>query len=206
MDNYTNIVVSRYNKNVDFVYKINNNQYINVLIYDKENPDNPYNIPVNKGNEASVYLKHIIDYYDTLTEFTFFIQDEEYSWHHSGSLIDKYNEACMSPNKYYNINDKCVWDQPNLISSGLYHKLLDWYNEYIEEYIPLSKIPNNDDLIYGYLGSAQFLVHRDLIRSLPKQFYERLYNWILTTDTPNWLIVKFLEWTWHVFWVIYPSI
>jgi hypothetical protein len=59
----TNIVVSRYNKNVDFVYKINNGNNINVLIYDKENSNNPLNIPVNKGNEASVYLKYIIDYY-----------------------------------------------------------------------------------------------------------------------------------------------
>ena len=57
--NKTNIVVSRYKKNVDFVYRINNNQNINVLIYDKENPDNPLNVPVNKGNEASVYLKYI---------------------------------------------------------------------------------------------------------------------------------------------------
>ena len=61
MASKTNIVVSRYNKNVDFVYKINNGKNINVLIYDKENPNNPLNIPVNKGNEASVYLKYIID-------------------------------------------------------------------------------------------------------------------------------------------------
>lgn len=49
-----NIVVSRYNKNVDFVYKIKD---INVMIYDKENNANPLNIPVNKGQEASVYYR-----------------------------------------------------------------------------------------------------------------------------------------------------
>uniref|UniRef100_A0A6C0EUF7 Uncharacterized protein n=1 Tax=viral metagenome TaxID=1070528 RepID=A0A6C0EUF7_9ZZZZ len=54
--NQTNLVVSRYNKNVDFVYNINNNNNINVMIYDKENPNNILNVPVNKGNEASVYL------------------------------------------------------------------------------------------------------------------------------------------------------
>jgi hypothetical protein len=97
--NTVNIVVSKYNKNVDFVYKINNNKNINVMIYEKENLNNPLNIPVNKGNEASVYLKYIIDYYDELTDFTFFIHDEEYSWHHSGSVIDKFNEALMSINE-----------------------------------------------------------------------------------------------------------
>jgi hypothetical protein len=87
-----NIVVSRYKKNVDFIYKINsNNKNINFLIYDKENNSNPYNIPINKGNEASAYLKYIIDHYDKLSDFTFFIHDEEYSWHHLGSIIDRYN-------------------------------------------------------------------------------------------------------------------
>ena len=64
-----NCVVSRYNKNVDWVYKLKNIN--NFYIYEKEKPKNKYNIPVNKGNEASVYLKYIIDHYDNLGDFTF---------------------------------------------------------------------------------------------------------------------------------------
>ena len=78
------------------------------------------NIPVNKGNEASVYLKYIIDYYDELSNFTFFIHDEEFSWHHSGSIINKYKEAINSKNTYYNINDKCVWNKKK------YNSKLSW--------------------------------------------------------------------------------
>jgi hypothetical protein len=203
--NTVNIVVSRYNKNVDFVYKINGNKNINVMIYDKENLDNPLNIPVNKGNEASVYLKYIIDYYDELTDFTFFIHDEEYSWHHSGSIIDKFNEAIMSNEMYYNINDRCGWYRKNLIDKDTYNELLKWYNKYIEDYIPISKVPNNSDFIYGYLGSAQFLVHKDLIKNLPKEFYIKIYEFIITTDLPNYLSGRFLEWTWHIFFYIYPN-
>lgn len=202
----TNIVVSRYNKNVDFVYRINNNQNINVMVYDKENPSNPYNVPVNKGNEASVYLKYIIDYYDVLPEFTFFIHDNEYAWHHSGSIVDKYQEAVNSKQTYYNINDRCNWNTPNLIDEQCYTQLLAWYKDYIDEYIPLSKVPNNHDFIYGYLGAAQFLVHRDRIRKLPKAFYERIYNWIMTTSLSSKMTGFYLEWTWHVFWMIYPTI
>lgn len=203
--NNVNIVVSRYKKVVDFVYKINNNKNINVMIYDKENLNNPLNIPVNKGNEASVYLKYIIDNYDKLTDFTFFIHDDEYAWHHSGSIIDKFNEALMSNKMYYNINDKCHWNGKNLIGKNMYNELLKWYNEYIEEYIPISKVPNNSDFIYGYLGSAQFLVHKDLIRNLPKEFYIKIYEWIITTDLSNSISGRFLEWTWHIFWDIYPN-
>ena len=82
---------------------------------------------------------------------------------------------------------------------------MKWYNKYIEDYIPISKVPNNSDFIYNYLGSAQFLVHKDLIKNLPKEFYIKIYEWIITTDLPNNISGRFLEWTWHIFWYIYPN-
>ena len=49
-----NVVISRYHNPVDWVYRLTGiNQ---IFIYEKENPDSPYNVPVNKGNEASVFL------------------------------------------------------------------------------------------------------------------------------------------------------
>ena len=202
----TNIVVSRYKKKVKFIFKLNKNT--NFFVYDKENPDNPLNIPVNKGNEASVYLKYIIDYYDELSDFTFFIHDEEYSWHHSGSIIDKYKEAINSNRYYYNINDKCFWNKRNIIINNhgkpIYNLFMNWYKEFLEEHIPFSKIPNNKDFLYGFRGSAQFLVHKKLIQNFPKEFYIKLYDWIITTEIPTYFSGRFLEWTWHVMWYIYP--
>jgi hypothetical protein len=141
-----------------------------------------------------------------LPEYTFFIQDEEFAWHHSGSIVDKFREALDTNQKYYNINDLAHWNKPNLIPPHLYQLLLQWYATYVEEYIPLSKVPNNNDFIYDHRGAAQFLVHRDLIRGLPKVFYERLYDWIIDTNLPNYVSGRLLEWTWHVFWVILPDI
>jgi len=178
------------------------------MIYDKENPKNPLNIPVNKGNEASVYLKYIVDYYENLPDFTFFIHDEEYSWHHSGSIIDKYNEAVKSKKLYYNINDKNKWDTRNSITKEhgkeVYNDFMIWYKKYLGGYIPIFFIPS--DFIYGYNGSAQFLVHKNRIRNLPKEFYENLYKWIITTDLTNDISGRYLEWTWHVMWSIYPKL
>lgn len=206
MTSKTNIVVSRYNKNTDFVYKLNN---VNIMIYDKENTNNLLNVPVNKGQEASVYLKYIIDYYDELPTFTFFIHDDEYAWHHSGSIIDKYNEAVMSNKMYYNVNDRCIWNVHNSIKEwhgeAVFKDFMLWYNKYIEEYIPILTVPNSNDFIYGYNGSAQFLVHKDLIRNFPKEFYIKLYDWIITTKLQNYFSSRYLEWTWHLFWFIYPN-
>ena len=199
--NKINIVVSRYNKNVDFIYKINNDiNNINFMIYDKENKSNPFNIPINKGREASVYLKYIIDYYDVLPEFTFFIHDEEYSWHHLGSIIDRYNEAIDSKELFYNINSFYLGPYSHISEKK---ELMEWYNKFIEPYIPFEKLPNKDWLI-GYKGCAQFLVNKNLIRNLPLKFYQDIYNWILEFHDGK-LAGFFLEWTWHLFWDIYPK-
>lgn len=196
-----NCVVSRYKKNTDWVYKLKNiNKF---YIYDKETPENEYNIPFNKGNEASVYLKYIIDNYDNLTDFTFFIHDDEYAWHHSGSIINLFDDAVTSNKLYYNINDKCVLG--SIISHHWHNDILIWYNNYIEKYIPINTLPSKD-WTNGHRGSAQFLVHKSLITKLPLVFYENLYNWIITADMTNEKSGRFLEWTWHIFWDIYPNL
>jgi hypothetical protein len=79
-----------------------------------------------------------------------------------------------------------------------------WYDVFIEPYIKKESLPNID-FTRNHRAGAQFLVHRDLIVNLPKCFYENLYNWIISTDLDNSLSGRFLEWTWHVFWDIYPN-
>jgi hypothetical protein len=203
------IVVSRYNKPTEWtdgflnlgIKKTNESTEkgeVKVFVYDKANPANPYNVPVNKGNEASVYLKHIIDFYDDLAEYTYFIHDEEYSWHHHGSVIDLFEDAyailCESPMMgFYNVN--------HFMMQTLYHniyimEILQWYQEYIEEYVPFDSL-ESEDFTLGHKGAAQFLVKREAIVRLPKLCYERLYQWLITTDIPSDISGRFLEWTWH---------
>ena len=168
------------------------------MIYDKEISTSMYNIPVNKGNEASVYLKYIIDYYDNLSEYTFFIHDEEFSWHHEGSIYDQFQNAINSKEKYYNINHLILG---SIINVPAFANISIWYNKYIEEYIPINSLPQKD-WTKNHKGAAQFLVHKSLILKLPKIFYENLYNWIITTDEPSSSTGRYLEWTWHLFWDI----
>jgi len=194
-----NVVVSRYKKNTDWLKSLEKYN-TNIMIYDKNEPLNKYNIPVNKGNEASVYLKYIIDNYDNLTDFTFFIHDEEYSWHHTGRIEERFLEAINSKELFYNINNYYLAPYEHITEKK---ELSEWYNEYIEPYIPFDKLPNKDWL-NGYKGCAQFLVHKDLIRHMPIKFYMDIYNWILKFDKPR-LSGYFLEWTWHLFWVISPK-
>jgi hypothetical protein len=207
------VVISRHRRNVDFKSKFCD---VEVFVYDKENPSNPYNIPFNKGSEASVYLKFIIDHYEKLPEYTFFIHDSEHSWHHDGSIVDKYNEAIASNERYVNVNNHSCMMRIDSIPKCQYEKLLEWYCEYIEKYIPIEFVPNNyDGFAHGHIGCAQFLVHRDLILNFPKSMYQYIYNWIIEEDVVlpkececNQSIIagNFLEWTWHIFFEVYPRI
>jgi hypothetical protein len=103
---------------------------------------------------------------------------------------------------YYNVNDKIILGDIRGNDYG-YQSILDWYEDFIEEYIPMKSLPN-PDWTSGYRGSAQFLVHKDIIRCLPKKFYENLYTWITRTTITSAQSGRFLEWTWHLFWYIYP--
>ena len=199
-----NVVVSRYNKNTDFVYDLNKYN-TNILIYDKENPDNPLNVQVNRGNEASVYLKYVIDNYDKLTDFTFFIHDENYSWHHYGSIEEQFIRALETNKLFFNINFTSWEGGINHINDVHFTWLMDWYNKFIEPYIQYNKLPNKDWLV-GYNSCSQFLVHKSVIQLLPIKFYEDIYNWILNLSFDEGKLAGyFLEWTWHLFWDIYPK-
>jgi hypothetical protein len=196
-----NVVVSRYNKSTDFVNKLLKYN-TNIMIYDKENENNPFNIPVNKGSEASVYLKYIIDNYDNLTDYTFFIHDEEYSWHHKGSIEERFLEAVESKELYFNINNYFFAPYEHILEKKLF---MEFYDTFIEHYIPFEKLPNKDWLI-GHKGSAQFLVHKSLITYYPHCFYNDIYNWIINSDYGNNKLTGFfLEWSWHLFWLIAPT-
>jgi len=197
-----NIVLSRWKKDTEWVYRMKNNN-TNIMIYDKENSNNPYNIPVNRGREASVYLKYIIDHFECLSEYTFFIHDEEYSWHHEGSIIDRFKEAIDSKELYYNINNFILQDF-NENNTESEKERLEWYEKYIENYIPYNLLPKKNWVNGEHKGCAQFLVHKSLIINFPKKFYEDLYEWVINFRD-SWLAGIFLEFSWHLFWDIYPK-
>jgi hypothetical protein len=63
-------------------------------------------------------------------------------------------------------------------------KLLEWYGQYVEKYVPF-RMHGGEwplSLVDGYIGCAQFLVHRDLILNFPKSMYQDMYDWIIEKD------------------------
>lgn len=176
------IVISRYNEDISWTKKFGTYP---VLIYEKFKQ-----IPVNKGKEASAYLKYILDHYENLPERIFFIHCDEYSWHHEGSIVQRFLGALHSQKDFFSVNK---YGLGTLKSNPDYEAILTWYTQYIHPWCPM---PLTRDWTAGHgTAGAQFLVNRRSILKWPKEMYQGLYDWILEHDK-----AEFLEWTWHVLW------
>jgi hypothetical protein len=202
------IVISHYNEDLSWINNLNVN-YTDIRVYTEsdsfqKNSDrvsNIYHLPINKGNEASCYLKYILDNYDNFPAYTIFIHAHEYSPHHAGSTQKILNELIDMKTYYHNFNN---YNLGYILTNPLIDHILKWYTEYLEN--ELGPIEDYGDWTPEHKGCAQFLVHRSLILSRSKEFYQKLYDWIITTDLPNAWTGRFLEWTWHLMWRQVPKI
>lgn len=193
----TSIIIARYNEDTNWIYKLN--KFKNIYVYEKEQIDKgELNIPKNRGNEASVYLKYIIDNYYNLPNHLVLIHCHEFSWHHTNSIIDIIEECIDTDIEYKNINDpiKCN-------DMGNYQ---DWINGDVGFYYQnLIKPAVGDHIIYDNFtdnqpGCAQFIVHKDRILNHSLDFYKDIYDWILNVDVNFKNHGFYLEWTWELFW------
>jgi hypothetical protein len=168
-----------------------------VLVYDKLNPDNPLTVPKNKGNEASAYLKYILDNYDALPDTVFFCHDEEFSWHHTGSLWRRAGEAMDAEMGFVNVNHFILGD---ITRNTLYPAILEWYDEYCKPFVSRASVSRAENWTSGRRGCAQFVVAGERISRHPRRFYQGLYDWLMNTELDNATSGRYLEWTWHLFW------
>jgi len=88
----TEIVVARYNENLDWLKKIKKSKDIKITVYNKgpDDIDVPFIQLPNVGRESHTYLYHIINNYDNLADQTIFCQGD--SIFHSPDFLDLINK------------------------------------------------------------------------------------------------------------------
>jgi len=169
--------------------------------YTKEDPTSPYNVPKNIGNEASAYLKYIIDNYESLPEYSILLHDHEYSYHQEGSIIDAITSQIGTKKLFWNFNKVAgaefyLYHQYNPDGTiSFYNGLVSLYNEFLEPYC--GELCQYGEFIFGQKLYAQFLVHKSLILARPKIMYENIYNWMMIKEKLNRFISGFFL---EVFW------
>lgn len=190
----THIVVSRWNRPTAWTQAFTERGYPVLLYEHGTNVNNPYNLSGNFGKEASVYLKYIMDYYNSLPTYVVFIHDEQFSWHHQGDISKTVLSNEGKQRHYLNFNKVKLGSIHNV--GGWWKDMDQWFTRYLEPYIGPHK--KYGDWTVDKPCCAQFVVHRDRIRQLPFEFYENLYGWISTTPWSGEQTGRFLEWTWDL--------
>lgn len=189
----TTIVVCRYKEDTAWTQRLTSRGY-RVCLYEKNtNPNNPYNLPANVGNEALAYIKYICDYYDSLTPYTIFLQGSDKAWHHEGSVVDIIESMQSKRHKYTSLNKACLGN----IRNPMFHQTAWFFDKFLAPYIGPREV--HGDWTPGNVCCAQFIVHSSRILRHPRKFYTDIYEWMLTSKkfTPKQQ-GHVLEWTWFL--------
>jgi len=195
--NNCSFCISHYNENLSWIQNLRNHGFQKIFIGSKTLA--PIYISKNVGQEASIYLKYIVDNYNSLDEFTVFLHGHEHAWHQSKDIVSLILDAMQemnaqqvflkSLNNYY-----CG----SILGNEWINEIKEWYNQYLKK--ELGPIDRHGDWTVGMPGCAQFIVHKSLIRLRSLEFYKNLLDWILETPIISFKTSRFMEWSWELFW------
>lgn len=171
------VIVSYYDADISWTSKIK----YPYEIYYKEKPDKqPFSAP-NKAKSETNIFKFLYEFYDKLPQNIIFVHQYEYKWYHRGSLVDLLNSPDLVPfykssktPGYASINCVPLGDVkpqiPKMIRSG-------WWKETMEPYF--GNIYKYHNFTKNKGAAAQFIVSRERVRSLPREFYKNMFVWLV---------------------------
>jgi hypothetical protein len=178
---------------------------IGTTIYVADDSSAPFHPPENKGHEVMVYLTYIIDQYDSLSDISIFMHAHRYAWHNSDVLdLDAAQMITrLSPERVQRegfVNLRCEWTPgcPNWLHPGAVEEDQNKKEE-VEFAMAWSEMFPGDPVpqLVAATCCAQFAVSRDRIRSLPKDKYIRLREWLLRTPIRDTISGRIWEYLWH---------
>jgi len=213
-----NIVVSRYNENLNWINKEPFNKYF-IHCYNKGiNNDFKINSPHktikldNVGKCDHTYLYHIVNNYDNLSEYIIFLpgsNDIHYKYLKSINLINhiEYYKELVNigtitqesiKNKFYNLkvnNYKTTYENNFMINNESKIKKCElrpfgkWYEHHF-----------NNKKVNFHTWWGIFAISRDMIHQHPKEYYEKFLNELNDSSNPE--VGHYTERAW--FAIFYP--
>ena len=219
------IVSAHFNENLDWLKNVK----FPLIVCDKNASDltdleiDKYcSMELNRGREASIFLKFIIVYYDKLPKHIAFIHGHETAWHqhHPDGILKAIDTANINKYEYISLNNSLVSlryepymkfniEHPtdckyidDTDMSRVVHRFFEKYWTTIFE--PDLKIAFPEKL--RYQQSAQFIVSRNRIRKHPKSFYIKLYKFVIDPNVDDYHTSVSLEFLWHIIFGEKPDI
>lgn len=171
------IVISRYKEDISWA-----NALQDVLIYDKSGE--PCVLPAvlpavlptvslaNVGREGHTYAYHILTHYDTLDDYTVFLQG--YPFDHSPQLETQLREirdriAQGTQPDFQYVSQRVLFSNLERCPYDITLKMVPVYEKVFG---PLGAMKKGHPFVFG--AGAQFVVSRAAIQSRPRSFYQNL--------------------------------
>ena len=170
---------------------LHNQEKYKFVVCSKTNPNSHIYLPKNAACEVEAYLTYIVQNYDSLPQTVVFVHGHEYAWHQNGTVMQLLEQlGDLTKYKCENINNRwcCMvtyvenWDT---ILNSITTTLNDSYTILPDDGVQpfrqqgLWRRVLGVDTLPPYIYSrvcAQFVVHRDVIRSRPLEYWKRLLD------------------------------
>ncbi|CAK7235325.1 hypothetical protein SCUCBS95973_009232 [Sporothrix curviconia] len=189
----------------------------NVFHYVTDAPLSPdLAVPVNKGNEAMVYLTYIVDHYDSLADVVLFHHGHRRGWHQAMDSLDEVRRLrpqYLARRGYASL--RCLPGCENIIVLADYAVERSEFRRYgrdvqlttlLDDF--LDKSPEGlDERVPVRLASpccAQFAASRTAIRRRSRAWWLSLRQWVMDTPLSDMESGRLMEHTWHM-WLGHES-
>jgi hypothetical protein len=160
-----------------------------VFMYQKLDPNQPNYFEFNRGGESGIYLKYIVDHYESFPDVVMFIhaKPEQHQ-----KKLDWFNMlSCVSPNAtFMNINDQSWVTR----SPSSWRKIEQWTEQCWRDILQttwelhgdqgefLRRLPPDRDIWMSAQCCNQFVLSRDMVRKRPLKVWQDLLRIIGVQD------------------------
>ena len=204
------VIAATKSSNLTWLSPALQNSYWETKIYTTDDPTAPLTVPINKGNEAMVFLTYIIDHYQNLPDVIFFHHDHAQAWHQlfsSSYELSRLNPKSVLRNGY--VSPRCLPGCENVIElPGDVAPLADLkgaardvqISSVLRAFLPGGKVP----LKIAAPCCAQFAVSGEAVRRRGLELWVGLRKWLMETNLDSMSSGRVLEYTWHLWFGMEP--
>ncbi len=190
------IVVSHYNEDLDWLDLFIGEQIPHIVYTRSSDSLARHTIPVNKGREAVVYLRYIVDYYSNLPSVIAFVHAHRTSWHQKDPSDVVVALRALQWNKYnYMPLTSAMTNSIFKLNTGDLQATVNY--ELWQAVLRKELGPPPPNGIQAPC-CASFVVKREAILAHPKMFYSNISDYILASQYSDQKTGRTLEYTWHL--------
>lgn len=186
----------------------------NKRVYVVDDPTAEYHLKRNKGREAMVYLRYILDFYGKFDDVTLFWHPSRESWHNSvllnrdaAIMINNLNRSHVVDVGYMNARCElypgCTGTDKGWIK---FNPTREQHLEHWERNADLFTTQlwdrlfpdrDHDPVSLGEPCCSQFAVSSEMLMSVPKATYQRIHDWLGTTEEIDGYTGRIMEYMWQ---------